>query len=433
MRSSVGTSRGVPDRFRGHPTIGKLSALLCIALLTSVSGVAAQAAPGTPDESTQAPADGTTQAPAAPTTEGEAAPAEITPAAPSTQTSDEESAAPAAEAAPVEAAPAAEPVAAPAPAPVTAEKSANFTLQTTTLPGADADEKSDKEKEEEALKKVTCGSGSLALSSGGCTKNWRVIGYAEYRKLAVGDADPKNDQSFRAFVQGSYRVVHKYNIQVWARLRYLQPFVGVEGEKAARFQDPVLGLDYMQQMDLGEKGWKGANLTFQHRVTGTIPAQKESRDDDLYTKITGLERVRLSPISTFYVGPDLVADYNFYKYAEQPGQQGGVFPQADFSGTLVAEYYPWESEKYGSVLVGVDGGLMYTVLYKGRGGDVAQDANRWRQWYSWDVYAYYMPRPWLWLGVDMSHSMLALRDGVVNPDVFNRDATLLSFSMTALY
>ncbi len=354
----------------------KLSALSCGALLFWASGVTAQAAPAT-DASAEA-----TAAPAAPAAEAASEPAQPPPA--------------------------------------------GIRLSTSTG-GArvDGDEQPEQPK--------TCGSGSIALSSGGCTKPWRLIGYAEYRQLAVTDEDPAAGRSMRMFVQGSYRVAKKHNVQLWGRVRYLQNFVAEEGESAARFQDPILGIDYMQQLSYADRGQKWANLFLQHRLSGTIPAQRESRANDLYTRISGLERVRLIPIPSVYIGPDLTAGYNFYEYAEQPGPQGTVNEQADFAGTLVAEWYPWQHDRYGAILLGADAGVGYALSYEGRGGELAQQENRWSQNYTWDLYAYYMPVPQLWLGAAVSHGMGLLRDGVAVVDFVNRDATLLSVNCVALY
>jgi hypothetical protein len=401
--------------------VRQLSTLLCAALLASASGVAAQAAPA-PSANAQAPAA------AVPAPEA-AAPA----AAP-------ESAAPAPEAAPApglesaqdpeETAQTPEQPAAPAPEASTVTTTAE-TQSTTglTLRTATADAKIDTDEQPEQPQ--TCGSGSIALSSGGCTKPWRVIGYGEYRQLAVTDEDPQAGRSLRFFVQGSYRVAKKYNVSVWGRIRYLQNFVAEEGESAARFQDPLVGIDYMQSLSYADRGQEWANLFLQHRINGTIPAQRETRANDLYTRISVLERVRLIPIPSVYVGPDLTAGYNFFEYAEQPN--GPVNEQADFSGLLVAEWYPWQHDKFGSILLGVDAGVGYAINYKGRPGEAAQAENRWSQNYAWDVYAYYMPIPQIWLGAALSHGMGLLRDGVANVDFVNRDATLLSFSAIALY
>jgi hypothetical protein len=395
----------------------KLSALLCCALLTSVSGVAAQAAPETPSESTEAPAEAPVEAPAAaPTTEAREVPAEATPPAPAAQTSEES--APATETAPE--------ATEPSPAAEETQLSTGIVLQPSQT-GTKVDT-------DEPAKQATCGSGTIALSSGGCGKSWRVIGYGEYSQLVVTkDANPELGRAMRFFAQGSYRLAKKYNVSLWGRIRYLQNFVAEEGESAARFQDPIIGLDYMHQKSFKEQGYDWANLSFQHRVTGSIPAQRETRKNDLYTRISMLERMRLSPIPSVYVGPDLVGAYNFYQYAEGPGQQSTTLPQTEFSGTLVAEYYPWESEKYGSILIGVDGGLGYTLLYKGRGGETIQEAQRWRQNYNWDVYAYYMPIPQVWIGAAISHGQGVMREGVIDPDFWNRRTTQMSLSVTALY
>lgn len=295
---------------------------------------------------------------------------------------------------------------------------------------------SDAASEQKAAQQATCGSGSLALSSGGCTKAWRVIGYAEYRQLAVTDEYARNDRALRFWLQGNYRLLKKHNLQAWARVRYLQNFVADPGERAARLQDTLLGLDYMHSLNLEEiAGWKSARLTFQHRATGAIPHSRESRNDDLHTRLSALERIRLMPIPDLYVGIDSVFEYGFYKYAEQAGPQGTALPQAATQSTLVVEYFPFHHDKWGSILIGVDGGLGWTLLHRARGGETpdGEDPNRWRQDYAWDAYAYYLPLNWLWLGVAVSHSMNVLRDGVVNPDFVNRDATLLMASVTALY
>ncbi len=289
------------------------------------------------------------------------------------------------------------------------------------------------DSDEEPEQGNSCGSGSIALSSGGCTKPWRLIGYAEYRQLAVTDDDPAAGRSMRMFVQGSYRIAKKHNVSVWGRVRYLQNFVAEEGESAARFQDPILGLDYVQQISIADGGPNSPSIFLQHRINGTIPAQRETRANDLATRISALERARFIPIPSVYIGPDLTAGYNFYRYAEQPGQQGTVNEQADFSGTMVAEWYPLQHERFGSILLGVDAGVTYAVNYKGRAGEFAQDENRWSQSYAWDLYGYYMPIPQLWLGAAASHGMGLLRDGAAVVDFANRDATVLAFSCIALY
>jgi len=394
---------------RAHP---ELSALLCAALIFCASGVAAEEATGASEE-----------------TQGVVAPA-----------------APAAEAAPESASEVAYPTleGTPEKSDQQSEETADSTEQiappreTTTAPEArpakyfppargTAGQRIDSDEEPE--KKDGCGSGSIALSSGGCTKPWRLIGYAEYRQLAVTDDDPAAGRSMRMFVQGSYRVAKKHNVAVWGRVRYLQNFVAEEGESAARFQDPILGVDYMQQLSTGN----ATSLFLQHRLSGTIPAQRETRATDLATRLSALERVRFIPIPSVYIGPDLTAGYNVYRYAEQPGPQGTVNEQADFTGTMVVEWYPWQHDRFGSILLGADAGVGAVVNYKGRGGELAQEENRWSQSYAWDLYGYYMPVPQLWLGAAVSHGMGLLRDGVAVVDFANRDATLLSFNCVALY
>jgi hypothetical protein len=395
---------------RAHP---ELSALLCVTLIFCARGAVAQDATATGEEAPGAVAPATEVAPESAEHTPEATP-EATP-----EESDQQSEQTAD--ATGQTAPTAETTPAPEARPAT------YFPATKDTAGRRVD------SDEEPEQATSCGSGSIALSSGGCTKPWRLIGYAEYRQLAVTDDDPAAGRSMRMFVQGSYRVAKKHNVSVWGRVRYLQNFVAEEGESAARFQDPILGVDYSQQLSTDAGNPDAASFFLQHRISGTIPAQRETRATDLTTRLSSLERARFIPIPSVYIGPDLTTGYNVYRYAEQPGQQGTVNEQADFTGTMVVEWYPLQDERWGSILLGADAGVGYTVNYKGRGGELAQEENRWGQSYAWDLYGYYMPVPQLWLGAAVSHGMGLLRDGVAMVDFANRDATLLSFNCVALY
>ena len=287
--------------------------------------------------------------------------------------------------------------------------------------------------EEEDSSESACGAGSMAVTSGGCGKRWRLIGYAEYSQLVVRDEDPENDYQTTAWLQGSWRLLRKHNVQAWTRVGFRQLYSVDEGERGARFNDVRLGADYLHSVPL--QGWEGRAVSFQHRLFADLPTSREAQREDMRASLTVLERVRINPLPFLFTGVDLIGGYRFHKYAERAGLEGGPLPRANFDGRVVVEAFPFQSATFGSILLGASGGIGYTRNYEGRDPDptVSGESAEWSQRYNWQGYLYYLPKPYLWAGVSIGHGPQVLRDGVRQTDFVNRDVTQMAFSMIGIY
>ncbi len=292
-------------------------------------------------------------------------------------------------------------------------------------------DKSDSETDEDAGQ-AACGAGSMAVTSGGCGKRWRLIGYTEYSQLVVTDNDPANDAQATAWVQGSYRLLTKHNVLAWSRVGFTQLFTAEAGERGARFNDALLGADYLHSVPF--EGWEGRALNFQHRLFAALPTSRDSQNVEMRTALTLLERFRLNPMPYIFTGVDLIGGYRFHKYAEEPGPGGAPLPRANFDGVLVAEVYPFSDKPYGSLLVGASAGVGATRTYEDRNPDptLSGDSVAWNQRYNWSTYLYYLPTSYLWMGVSLGHGVPLLRDGVRRVSALDRDLTQMAFSMIAI-
>jgi hypothetical protein len=264
-------------------------------------------------------------------------------------------------------------------------------------------------------------------------RRYYVAGRAQLRMLAVMDETPANDLGMIWNVESGYQVIPTG--VAFMRAGVLQRFVDYDSYPAIRLQDTLIGFKLFQELDPKSVGLETKSLDLEHRLQFYLPTSIASQRQDLYLAPEYVGKATLGVTEELTFELQLRGQYRFHRYAERQGPGAGLNTQLVLGASLNAEYAAFEHERYGNVVVGIDGGTSSVKRYPSRESFESETSDQapWFQSYSWDVYASYVPIAQLAFTLSLEQGGPVLRDGVVNTFFFKREETQLVFTVDAKY
>lgn len=253
-----------------------------------------------------------------------------------------------------------------------------------------------------------------------------VSASAAFRMLAVTDPDPANDRS----------MLYGLNARVGLPVTGLSTgvmtslttrFVAEEGDSAVRLGDSALNVGYRHQhLDKA--------LTVAHRVDAWLPTSRSSLRRELRVAPTVRSAVRYLVIGPLSVGYTVQGQYRWYRYAEVPNRLA-MNTQWLLGNSLNAGVSLLDSPTFGKLNLSVSSGLRWMRKYASldQHESSTADAALWNQMFTWSAAVGYAPIKWISLNITADHGTSFRRNGIINPFIAHRDATELSFGITARY
>ncbi len=249
---------------------------------------------------------------------------------------------------------------------------------------------------------------------------------AEYRKLAISDEDPLNDQMMVYRFAGQGRVMK--GLKSYIRFGLYEKFVAQEDESGLKFQDTQLGLKMATPISLSEE----QELSIAQDLRVYLPTSRPSQKQDLflalrYTSNFGLELplgISLALMPHYR--------YRFHKFAERAGYQGGMNTQMDTGLHLGLNWEFLNSKQLGDLSFGASFGWVWLRKYDSRDEHETSTSDQgfWYQSYDWEAHLAYQPLKQLQLSLSLEHGGSVLRDGIVNTFFTHRDETELVSSLS---
>ncbi len=265
---------------------------------------------------------------------------------------------------------------------------------------------------------------------------WSVWGNAEYRTLLVIDEDPSNDMMLIWRAGGDVKVTS--NVRAFFRIDLTERFWAEPDESGFLLQDLRVGASYPVEVDvpLDFVGLGTQKATFKTALTLFLPASRASQNQDLYAAPRLSTKARLGIIPGLEAGLDALFHYNFNRYADRAGTQGGMNTQLfTFVGPAVDYGMELPEPLIGNASAGAHIGWTYFRKYNSREAFESEASSQgfWRQDYDWGIYLEYAPYEFVSAALSLEQNALVARDGIVNINPFHRDETELVFSITGTY
>lgn len=253
-----------------------------------------------------------------------------------------------------------------------------------------------------------------------------VSASATFRMLAVSDPDPANDRSMLYGL--SARVGLPLDGLTTSVMTSLTTrFVAEEGDSAVRLGDSAMNVGYRHQH-------LAKSLTVAHRIGAWLPTSRSSLQRELRVAPTVRSSVNYAVIGPLSVGYTLQGQYRWYRYAEVPNRLA-MNTQWVIGNGLNAGVSILDSPTFGKLDFSLSSGVRWMRKYPSLDQHESEtaDAALWNQMFTWAASLSYAPIKWVAVNIGADHGTSFRRNGIINPFIAHRDATELTFGVTARY
>jgi len=262
-----------------------------------------------------------------------------------------------------------------------------------------------------------------------------LTGALRYAGLAVYDEDPSNDQYLYWSLKGSWTLPH--DLELFAQSGLVQRFVAQPEESGFRLTDLGLGATWRHRFEFMKSSMlEDMPLSMRHSLTFFFPISRRSQNATLLVAPRWNMSLRWKLMEGLRIGPDVMAQYNFHRYAEQSGLHGGMNTQFLFETGLSAQYtLPLPAWFYGSMAVS---GRLTTGYGKGYASSEtftadSSDREFWSQTWGWEAAMSYTPISSLSIVLGLEQGSDYLRNGIQAIEFFHRDETEVSLTLVGSY
>ena len=258
------------------------------------------------------------------------------------------------------------------------------------------------------------------------TQRYYMDASAQFRALLVADEDPANDRSLvYALSAGVTFPVDGLSASI--KGGFSEVFVAEAGDSAFRLSDTAIGVRYGHR-------YLQDRLAVNHALDTWLPTSRSSLARELRvapTFSTGVTYRAWGPLKVRY---GTVGQYRWYRYAEVPNNLA-MNTQWVIGQSLGLSAAVLESERFGRVDVFGGSGMKWARKYNSADTHSApsSDGRQWSQLLNWNVGVNYSPLPYLGIGTGIEHGAPLRRNGIINPQLANRDLTELYGRLSARY